>query len=89
MRYIPSNHTWPIPHYKAIPLSFFVDASFDASRRKWFWNNGKEIAADKWTYDCSAQPHQPATQLVMTLTDRGIFLLRICCMLKAMFTHDM
>ena len=48
-------------------LSFFVDAYFDKSGRKWFWGNGNEIQADQWAYQCSNLPHQPATDLVVTI----------------------
>ena len=48
-------------------LSFFVDAYFDKSDRKWFWGNENEIQADQWAYQCSNQPHQPATDLVVTI----------------------
>ena len=48
-------------------LSFFVDAYFDKSDRKWFWGNENEIQADQWAYQCSNLPHQPATDLVVTV----------------------
>ena len=48
-------------------MSFFVDAYFDKSDRKWFWGNENEIQADQWAYQCSNLPHQPATDLVVTI----------------------
>ena len=71
---ISNENIWPISHLQAKPLSFFVDAGFDESTRKWLWNNGNEISADKWTYHCSSHPHQPATDLAITITYKGIFL---------------
>ena len=65
---------WPLPHHIATTLSFFVDADFDQSKRKWFWSNGIEIQADHWNYQCSTNPHQPATDLAVTITDKGTLL---------------
>ena len=54
-------------------LSFFIDAYFDKSNRKWFWGNKNEIQADQWAYQCSFLPHQPATDLVVTVKFTGNF----------------
>ena len=54
-------------------LSFFIDAYFDKSNRKWFWGNKNEIQADQWAYQCSNLPHQPATDLVVTIKFTGNF----------------
>ena len=53
------------------PLSFFIDAYFDKNNRKWFWSNKNEIQADQWAYKCSNLPHQPATDLVVTIKVAG------------------
>ena len=52
-------------------LSFFIDAYFDKSNQKWFWGNKNEIQADQWVYKCSNLPHQPATDLVVTIQVTG------------------
>ena len=52
-------------------LSFFIDAYFDKSNRKWFWSNKNEIQTDQWAYQCSNLPHQPATDLVVTVKFAG------------------
>ena len=52
-------------------LGFFIDAYFDKSNRKWFWSNKNEIQADQWAYQCSNLPHQPATDLVVTMKFTG------------------
>ena len=36
-----------------------------------FWGNKKEIQPDQWEYQCSTQPHQPATDLVVTIKLTG------------------
>ena len=61
---------WPLGFAK--PLSFYVDAGFDQSKRKWLWSNDKEVNTDHWTYQCTSNPHQPATDRVVTITDTGI-----------------
>ena len=53
------------------PLSFFIDAYFDKRNQKWFWSNKNEIQADQWAYKCSNLPHQPATDLVVTIKVAG------------------
>ena len=70
---ISNDNIWPISHLKATPLSFFVDAGFDKRTRNWLWNNGNEISADKWTYYCATHPHQPATDLAISVSYKGIF----------------
>ena len=52
-------------------LSFFIDAYFDKRNRKQFWGNKNEIQADQWVYKCSNLPHQPATDLVVTINVAG------------------
>ena len=52
-------------------LSFYIDAYFDKSNRKWFWGNKNQIQADQWAYQCNHRPHQPATDLVVTIKFAG------------------
>ena len=68
------SNTWPLPHHIAKTLSFYIDASFDQSKRKWFWSNGIEIQDDHWDYQCYTHPHQPATEFAVTISDKGTLL---------------
>ena len=63
-----------LPHHDffVTSLAFYVDADFDQNERKWFWSDGNEITADHWFYHCSIHPHQPATDLTVTITEEGI-----------------
>lgn len=72
-----ASNTWSLPHHIAKTLSFFVDASFDQTKRKWFWSNGIEIQADHWDYKCNTHPHQPATEFAVTISDKGTLLYQI------------
>ena len=73
MTHLLSSYQWPLPHQMASSLKFFVDAEFDRSVRKWYWSDRSEIQVDQWEYDCGSWPHGPATELVFTITDKGIF----------------
>ena len=68
-----SVYQWPLPRHIAKTLSFYVDGSFDESTRKWLWSDGTGIKANTWDYSCFTIPHQPATDLVVTITDKEIF----------------
>lgn len=63
-----------LPHHDffAKSLGFYVDAGFDQNKRKWFWSNGNELKADHWFYHCSIHPHQPATDLAVTIIEKEI-----------------
>ena len=62
------------PHHDFLmtSLGFYVDADFDPNKRKWFWSDGNEIKADQWFYHCSIHPHQPVTDLAVTITEKEI-----------------
>ena len=54
-------------------LSFYVDASFDRNKRKWYWSDGNEIQNDQWIFQCNQRPHEPATEYVITIVFKEIF----------------
>ena len=70
---ISSDNFWSFQPHIASPLSFFVDANFNESNRKWFWGNGNEIPSDDWIFDCNVHPHEPATDFAITIHGQGIF----------------
>ena len=52
---------------------FHVNGGFNEMNRKWFWHDGNEIQPYNWAYSCTSSPHQPGTDLAITISDAGIF----------------